>query len=229
MSLPFSKQLSRLPYLYRWLAVSATSAGLFYLILSVTMHSPWESLVLVPAAGWLVVKMLYLDPARLRSIGWSPKASLLTLLPPVAIFLQLLLFLLAPLQAGAPPAREKKPVEVRKITTRENEATEAWEHVTDEPDIFGVSAAKRDRPIWQWQVGVAVAEFVRQEPLEGRLDRAITTALGKVKGATAVAREDREVWVVQGKVSGDDLVRACAAALDQLEPEIRQHLSDLTD
>jgi hypothetical protein len=219
----FPEKLNRLAYLYRWLALSAITAGLSYLILTVAMHSAWEALVLVPAAGWLVVKMLYLDPARLRSIGWSPKSSLLTLLPPVAVFLQLLLFLLSPIQDAIAPHLEKKPIKVRKLTPEE------WERVTDEPDLFGVNAARMDHPTCHWQVGVAIAEFVRKEPLEGLLDQAITTALGKVQGARDVAREDREAWVVQGQVSGEALVRACAIALDQLEADLRQHMDNLPD
>lgn len=94
----FPEKLDRLPYFYRWLALSGVCAALFYLILLATIRTKMEGLVLLPTAGWFIVKMLYLDTARLRSIGWSPTRSLLSLLPPVAVFLQLLLFLLSPKQ-----------------------------------------------------------------------------------------------------------------------------------
>jgi hypothetical protein len=92
MPTAFPEKLDRLPYLYRWLVLSGTAAVLFYLIFLITLHTSMEPLVLIPSVGWFVVKMLLLDPSRMRSIGWSPKISFLSLLPPVAIFLQLLLF-----------------------------------------------------------------------------------------------------------------------------------------
>lgn len=121
----------------------------------------------------------------------------------------------------------KPAIEVRKITPQDSEIVEEWERVTRERDIVGVSAAKLKRPKWNWQIFVNAAEFVRTEPLEGRLEREITAALRKVGGVSAVVREDREVWLVQGDTSGGNLVRACAVALDRLGPEIRQHMEDL--
>lgn len=94
----FPEKLDRLQCLYRWLALFGVTAALFYLVLLVAMHTRMEALVLVPSAGWFIVKILFLDTSRLRSIGWSPMLSFLSLLPPVAVFLQLLLFLLSPKQ-----------------------------------------------------------------------------------------------------------------------------------
>jgi hypothetical protein len=96
MNSAFPEKLDRLPYFYRWLALLGAAALLFYLILLFAMRTKLEALVLVPSVGWFILKIVFLDPSRLRSIGWSPILSVLSLLPPVAIFLQLLLFFLSP-------------------------------------------------------------------------------------------------------------------------------------
>jgi hypothetical protein len=125
-------------------------------------------------------------------------------------------------------ATEKKSaIEIRKITPADDEILEEWLRVTKEPDVLGVDASKGKHPRWRWQVFINAAEFVRKDPLAARLDRNITAALKGVAGVTAVAREDTEVWVLQGEANGEDLVRACAVALDQLAPEIRRYMADL--
>jgi hypothetical protein len=106
--------------------------------------------------------------------------------------------------------------------------SEAWERRTDEPDIRSVDAGYL-RPYGQWQVGVAVMEFVREgdAPYEG-LRRAIEAALGSVAGATGVAREDTETWLVSGSPSGMELVAAVARVLDERAGELRawyEHLA----
>ena len=50
------------------------------------------------------------------------------------------------------------------------DADEAWQRLTDEPDIRGVDAARIDE-IGGWQVTVSVAEFLREDPLEAELRR----------------------------------------------------------
>jgi hypothetical protein len=70
-------------------------------------------------------------------------------------------------------------------------------------------------------------EFVREKPLEGDLRRAIASQLSSVAGVTAVAEEDREVWVVEGTPSGRDLVEAAGRALDSLAGRSRQHYEGL--
>ncbi len=125
-------------------------------------------------------------------------------------------------------AKEKTPpVEVRKITPEDNEVAEEWERVTSEPDVHGVSAGRLKRTKWNWQIFINSAEFVRGDPLASRLDADVTAALKKVKGVSAVVREDTEVWLLQGDASGEEIVRACAKALDTLAPEIRKHLEHL--
>jgi len=72
---------------------------------------------------------------------------------------------------------------------------EGWERVTDQPDLRGVSASMiRLGEQSCWSVAAAVAEFVRDDPLEADLRRQMAAALGAVEGAAGVWEEDREVW-----------------------------------
>lgn len=124
-------------------------------------------------------------------------------------------------------ANTKPSIEVKQITPADSEILEEWIRVTNEHEILGVTASKGRDGDWQWQVFIAVAEFVRQEPLESKLVRRITAALQKVPGAKAVAHEDREVWLIQGEVSGEQLVRSVSETLDTLAPELRKHIESL--
>lgn len=89
------EELDRLPYLYRWCALSSVALLLGWVVLLLAGRSRMEALILLPWAGWFICKILWLDPARLRSIGWSPRLTFLSIFPPAALFLQLLLFLLS--------------------------------------------------------------------------------------------------------------------------------------
>lgn len=109
-------------------------------------------------------------------------------------------------------------VEVRHVVI--DDADEAWERVTDEPDTRGVEAVGLGEMIG-WQVIVAVMEFVREEPLEGELRRRIAAALRSVDGVESAEEEDREVWFVTGTPSGQALVRAAAAVVDDLADRTR--------
>ena len=88
---------------------------------------------------------------------------------------------------------------------------ESWERLTDDPDIRGVDASMitlGEQPYWS--VGVAVAEFLRENPLEAELRQQMAAALPAVHGVESVWEEDREVWGVTGAPSGEALVRAAA-------------------
>lgn len=91
----FPKELDRLPYLLRWLVLSATALALIYAIMLFTRGTGAETLTLVPMALWIVVKLLVLDPARLRALGWPSHLTFISLFPPAGLFLQLLLFFLS--------------------------------------------------------------------------------------------------------------------------------------
>lgn len=95
LRLIFPRKLDRLPYLLHWLGLAAAALGLIFVIVNLTRGTRAELLVFVPVAAWLVAKIFVIDPARLRAIGWSPTLTFLSLFPPAALFLQLLLFFLS--------------------------------------------------------------------------------------------------------------------------------------
>ena len=110
---------------------------------------------------------------------------------------------------------------IRRLTEDEVDGDEGWIRETDEPELRDLEASRYDE---DWQVTVAVAEFLREEPLEGELRRGMASALNGVAGVVAVDEEDREVWRVEGSPSGQDLLRAAARAVDALADAARDHL-----
>lgn len=114
-------------------------------------------------------------------------------------------------------------------TELDEECTEAWERLTADSDIRGVDASlitvDGDQPYWS--VGVAVAEFLRDDPLEADLRQQLAAALRAVEGAESVWEEDREAWSVSGTPSGEALVRAAAEVVDRLAPQARAYAEDL--
>jgi hypothetical protein len=104
---------------------------------------------------------------------------------------------------------------------------ESWERLTDEPDILGVSASRiTGGKFPYWSVGVAVAEFLRTDPLETELRQRMAAALGSVDGAETVWEDDREVWGVTGNASGEALLRAAASVVDYLAVRARAHYGE---
>jgi hypothetical protein len=102
---------------------------------------------------------------------------------------------------------------------------EHWERVIDDRDIRGVSAAKITLGGFPyWSVGVAVAEFLRTDPMEFELRQQMGAALRAVDGAEMVWEDDREIWGVTGTVSGEALVRAAAGVIDHLAERARAYL-----
>lgn len=120
--------------------------------------------------------------------------------------------------------------EIRRIpsTELEEDCAESWERLTDDPDIRGVDASMitlGEQPYWS--VGVAVAEFLREDPLEAELRQQMAAALQGVDGVESVWEEDREVWGVTGATSGEALVRAAAGVVDHLAPSARAYVGNL--
>jgi hypothetical protein len=111
---------------------------------------------------------------------------------------------------------EQSVIEVRQVAA--DDADEAWERVTGEPDVRGVEAG-RFGFAGDWNV--TVAEFVREDPLEGELRRRIAAALRSVGGVETAGEMDREVWFVTGTPSGEALVRAAAEVVDDLAGQTR--------
>ena len=103
---------------------------------------------------------------------------------------------------------------------------EAWERLTDDPEVRGVETARIDET-GGWQVTVWVMEFVRQDPLETEIRRRIGAALRAVEGVISADEEDREVWFVTGTPSGRDLTEAAARVVDELADEARAIMDTL--
>jgi hypothetical protein len=112
--------------------------------------------------------------------------------------------------------------EIRQVPEDQAEAQEAWERLTDDPDIRGIEAVRIEGPAgWYWNITVWVAEFLRGDSLEAELRQRLDSALRGVDGVDDVAEEDREVWYVTGTPSGKDLVRAAAQVVDDLAGRAR--------
>jgi hypothetical protein len=115
--------------------------------------------------------------------------------------------------------------QIRRLPDDEVDGDEGWIRETQEPDLRDLEASRYDD---QWHVTVAVAEFLREEPLEGELRSGMASALSAVAGVVGVAEEDREVWRVEGTPSGDELLRVAASVVDALADRARDHIDDLS-
>ncbi len=113
---------------------------------------------------------------------------------------------------------------IRRLSDGEVDGDEGWIRETDEPELRNVEASRDDE---YWQVTVWVAEFLREEPLEGELRREMAAALSAVAGVDSVQEEDREIWNLQGSPSGEELLQAAAAVVDALADRARSHLKSL--
>ena len=116
---------------------------------------------------------------------------------------------------------------IRRVPDDEVGGQEGWDRLLDD-DVRGVEAIRVGDGEWPWQVILAVAEFVREDPLEIVLRERISQALRAVPGVTEVAEEDRQVWIVSGQPSGEALVRAAARVVDDLAPRSRALMEGLT-
>ena len=111
--------------------------------------------------------------------------------------------------------------EIRRLSADEMDGDEGWIRETDEPDLRDLDAA-RDGD--EWRVTVPLAEALGDEPLDAELREGMAVALTAVPGVAEVAEEDREVWLVFGEPSGEDLLRAAATVVDGLADRARDHL-----
>ena len=100
----------------------------------------------------------------------------------------------------------------------------SWVSITPDDDVYGVTVEYFGGG--EWQVWVVPAEFVRAEPLESELQDGITEALDAVEDVDTVVNEDREIWLVQGKTTGPNLVKAAASVVTRLKDQIDQELAD---
>jgi hypothetical protein len=106
---------------------------------------------------------------------------------------------------------------VRRVRARELDAEyeEGWERPTQEPELRGVEAFRSDDADWPWQVTVSAAHLSASGALEHGFRHRLHVALQGVPGVTAVAEEDRELWLVAGRPSGRALVVAAASIVDE--------------
>ncbi len=119
-------------------------------------------------------------------------------------------------------------IKIVKIEPNEDdydEFEEQWLHVTDEQEILGVDASREidedDDSPRDWTVYVAVAEFIREAPLESILHSSVTETLQGVNGVESVEQEDREAWLVEGSAEAKDLIHACVSKLKEIYPQLR--------
>ncbi len=115
--------------------------------------------------------------------------------------------------------------EIRRLDAFETDADEAWERLTDEPDIRCVEVTSSAEN-GGWLVSAAVAELLSDvDPLEATLQQHMLGALGAVEAVEAVQKLDREVWLVRGSASGRALTEAAARVVDGLADDARAHLN----
>ena len=105
---------------------------------------------------------------------------------------------------------------------------EIWQRDVDDPDLRSVVAYRIDDDEWPWNVGVAVMEFIRRDPLETELRDALTRRLSAVSGVLYVFNEDREMWRVGGTPSGVELARAAASVVDAFLDRTRAECNSLS-
>jgi hypothetical protein len=105
---------------------------------------------------------------------------------------------------------------------------ERWRRLTDESDIRGVEVIRSNsKGPWQWSVVVSVMEFIREDPLEAEIRKEMAAELRSVLGVARVSEEDREVWVVDGSPSGEELARAATKVVDRFAERTRVHYDSL--
>ena len=123
-------------------------------------------------------------------------------------------------------------VEVEHVVGDEDDDfTEEWSRVTPDGDwaandVLGVGVGREADG--SWQMFVNVLEFVREDPLESEFRSAMLSVLRAVPGVTMAEEEDRETFLVEGTPTGDALVRAGAAAIDQFADRLHAHYDNPT-
>jgi len=116
--------------------------------------------------------------------------------------------------------------EVQQIVPEDDEITEEWVRLTDEPGIRGVGAFTGPE-VDGWAVSIWAQEFFRQDSLGVELRQRIESKLRAVAGVTDVYEHDNEHWDVIGALSGEALTRAAASVVDELADRMRQGMGAL--
>jgi hypothetical protein len=116
--------------------------------------------------------------------------------------------------------------EIKRVDSSSEEVVEYWIRDIANPldrSRFGVDASKSTGR-WPWKVDVWAMSGIRDIPLEKELRRAIMKTLRGVPGVLGAQEGDREFWIVRGDPSGDALVAAVAAVVDEYAAELRAYL-----
>ncbi|MEM8984164.1 MAG: hypothetical protein AAGC71_14120 [Pseudomonadota bacterium] len=111
------------------------------------------------------------------------------------------------------------------------EGVRGFQYQADNPTerfLFDVNAAQYDGDD-NWYVSVAIAEFIRDEPTETLFRATVDEALQAVAGVDSVSEEDREIWLVEGRANGRDLVTATVEGLAAILPALKAYLRDAGD
>jgi hypothetical protein len=95
-----------------------------------------------------------------------------------------------------------------------------WQRLTDEPDIRDVEA-RTESEVDGWVVEVPAQEFFGQDPLGVELRHRLEAPSRTAHGVINVAEYDHESWLARGNPSGQALVQAAAAVLDDLADRLR--------
>lgn len=113
------------------------------------------------------------------------------------------------------------PDDVEQITPADDELEQEWVRRSDDEFRFVGAHKPYD---YMWQVTLAIAEFLREEPLESEMRREMDRVLRAVPAVTDVTEGDREVWDVAGSPTGEDLVRAAASVVDDIADRAHEQL-----
>lgn len=116
--------------------------------------------------------------------------------------------------------------QVQQIMPEDEEITEEWVRLTDEPGIRGVGAFTGPE-IDGWVVSIWAQEFFRQDSLGVELRQRMESVLRAVAGVTDVSEHDNEHWDVTGTPSGEALSRAAASVVDEMADRMRQSMGAL--
>jgi hypothetical protein len=113
------------------------------------------------------------------------------------------------------------PDDIQQITPSDEELEQEWVRFSED-EFRSVGASK---PVdYMWQVTLAIAEFLREEPLESEMRREMDRVLRAVPGVTDVTEGDREVWDVSGSPTGEDLVRAAVTVVDAIADRAHEQI-----
>lgn len=115
---------------------------------------------------------------------------------------------------------------IKQVKPEDEEIIEEWVVESDNNDVWGVYVTKMDDEYeFPWNITIAAAEFIREEPLESKFRDLVEKALSAVTGVDEVIEEDREVWLVDGEPDGKALMEASLSVIKELSSDIEKILS----